>query len=94
MADAYAARQLAAIGAAGGLAAFALFQVISKRQQEAMAQLGSGAHNHSSTRAAREQSAKIGQLIDDLKTKSTREKLEGAFDGAVRTHSIGFPQQK
>lgn len=33
----------------------------------------------------------IQNMIDDLKTKSTREKFEAAYDAATQTHEIGFP---
>ena len=36
----------------------------------------------------------IGKLVDDLKDKTVAEKLEQVFDGAVKTHEIGFPDEK
>tara|TARA_A100001035_G_C27609106_1_gene420043 strand:- start:204 stop:506 length:303 start_codon:yes stop_codon:yes gene_type:complete len=33
----------------------------------------------------------IRTLLKDVKTKSTREKLEAAYDAATQTHEIGFP---
>lgn len=29
-------------------------------------------------------------MLDSLENKSTKDKLESAYDGAVHTHSIGF----
>ncbi len=38
--------------------------------------------------------AAIGRLLEELPKKSLAEKLESAYDGAVRTHNIGFPTRR
>ena len=40
---------------------------------------------------AERQLEEVKQLVESLKSKSFREKLEGAYDAATRTHDIGFP---
>ena len=37
---------------------------------------------------------RIQQLLKDVQTKSTKQCIEDAFDGAVKTHEIGFPQTR
>ena len=36
----------------------------------------------------------IGRLLEELPKKSLAEKLECAYDGAVRSHNIGFPTRR
>ena len=38
--------------------------------------------------------AAIGRLLEELPKKSLAEKLESAYDGAVRSHNIGFPTRR
>lgn len=40
----------------------------------------------------RERAEDIRVLLESLPSKTAREKLEDAYDGAVRTHEIGFPK--
>jgi hypothetical protein len=40
---------------------------------------------------AKEQAEHINRMLMNLKTKSFREKIDDAYDGAVKTHEIGFP---
>ena len=40
---------------------------------------------------AQRQMASIRTLLEDVKTRTTREKLEAAYDAATQTHEIGFP---
>lgn len=39
-------------------------------------------------------SDQLHSMLEDLKHKSSKEKLETAYDAAIQTHEIGFPQSK
>jgi hypothetical protein len=86
--------RILAVAAGGGAAGLFAYIAISQRQEAAIASFeatkGYRQPTSEQTRA-RERSAAIGDMLGELKNKSAREKLEGAFDGAVQTHSIGFP---
>jgi hypothetical protein len=88
---------VAALAMGGGAAGVFAYVAISQRQDEAIAKFeATKAYRQPSSEQnrARERAAAIGGMLGELKNKTTREKIEGAFDGAVQTHNIGFPQPK
>jgi hypothetical protein len=42
----------------------------------------------------RARAEEIRKLLASLPSKTAQEKLEDAYDGAVRTHEIGFPESR
>ena len=88
-------RALAALGAGGSVVAAFSYLVISQHQDERISTLmKDGTPPTAEQTRARERSARIDDLLGDLKNKTPRQKLEDAFNGAVQTHSIGFPDGK
>eukprot|EP00968_Pinguiococcus_pyrenoidosus_P002612 scaffold146_cov265-Pinguiococcus_pyrenoidosus.AAC.9 len=46
------------------------------------------------SRETKERNEALMKMIQDTRKKTTREKLETAYDAAVRTHEIGFPSSR
>mmetsp|Transcript_30916 Transcript_30916/g.69455 ORF Transcript_30916/g.69455 Transcript_30916/m.69455 type:complete len:89 (+) Transcript_30916:198-464(+) len=48
----------------------------------------------SGSHQGKKQAEQIQEILKQLPKKSSAEKIEAAYDGALRTHSIGFPSTK
>ena len=44
---------------------------------------------HSSSQSP--SSTAVSRMLHDVRNKSAREKIEGAYDASIKTHEIGFP---
>jgi hypothetical protein len=43
---------------------------------------------------ARARASEMAELVESLDAKSAKAKIEDAYDGAVRTHELGFPASR
>jgi len=41
-----------------------------------------------------DRSKDVNLMLQNLQNKTSKEKLESAYDAAIQTHEIGFPQSK
>jgi hypothetical protein len=46
------------------------------------------------TEAGIERRKAVEEILKSLDSKTTKEKIESIYDGAVKTHEIGFPQSR
>lgn len=69
-----------------------VFSLVSRRQHEVVERHLRGGSRDPSAAAAqgRGQLEALAATADKLKSEGMREKLERAYDGATRTHEIGF----
>ena len=72
------------------------YAYIKSRQTQLAAEFQQHSQHLSSLNQARarEQHGRIGDLIATLKYESIGQKLERVYDGATRTHAIGFSNDK
>mmetsp|Transcript_21394 Transcript_21394/g.62316 ORF Transcript_21394/g.62316 Transcript_21394/m.62316 type:complete len:92 (+) Transcript_21394:85-360(+) len=81
-------RQVVPLLGATGVTAFVCLKIVEKAQERTMARIPKTADAAFVVDSKKE----LDRLLrHDLHTKSVREKVSDAYDGAVRTHELGFP---
>ena len=77
-----------------GAGALTCSLTVSAAPEQIMARSPTHGRSQQAVAEARARAACIQELLTSLPAKSTREKLEAVYDGAVHTHEIGFPGSK